>query len=253
MKVLTLFGVAGFWIFAGTLHAQGILVITQETRNGVVSTNQLELDQTHARLETRVDGTVRAFIYDPVARAANAIDLKKKTYTEYSKKTRTRGLSQVQLPQSGERARATNIDDIDVGGVHRRSARDMADLVAIQFQKSGVDRVGRWSCTKYEGFRGKEKVAEVCAADAKQFDVIAGDFTPARQLAGLIPEIADKAVVYKTATEQGFSGVPLRQTLYTNGKISSVIEIKEFRHSSFPASTFELPPGVMKEEPVAVK
>jgi hypothetical protein len=56
-----------------------------------------------------------------------------------------------------------------------------AQEVRVEYKPAGSDQVGQWSCTKYEGFRGQEKVAEVCAVDPKEFGLTPSDFEVIKQ------------------------------------------------------------------------
>jgi hypothetical protein len=120
-----------------------------------------------------------------------------------------------------------------------------------QFRPAGSDKVGQWSCSKYEGFRGEEKISEVCTVDPKDLGLAASDFDVAKQLADFLktisPQSADQNVIIGTPEDQGFSGVPVRRISYLNGKVSSTSELKEVKHETFPTSTFEVPAGFTKQ------
>jgi hypothetical protein len=122
-----------------------------------------------------------------------------------------------------------------------------------QYKQSGSDRVGQWSCTKYDGYQGTTKVMEICAVDPKDFGVTLADFEIAKHLAeflaGFIPQAANQIVVAGTTADQGFNGIPVRRTTFVNGKPDTVSEIKELRREAIPASVFEVPAGFKREGP----
>ena len=129
-----------------------------------------------------------------------------------------------------------------------------AQEVRVEYKPAGSDKVGEWSCAKYEGFRGQEKVSEVCTVDPKEFGLTASDFDVAKQMAefykALVPQgfAQQQFIINPGAPEQqGFPGVPVRRTTFENGKVSSVTDIKEFRRQSFPTSTFDVPAGFTKQ------
>jgi hypothetical protein len=247
-------------LFAQALQAQGILFVEQETRNGKTTTNQVQLDKTHMRAESHSSGDDVAFVYDAGAQVVRSINLDKKTYMEIDRsqiqqmqQQAQRGLSQIdeQLKNLSPQQRAIVEQAMrGRGGVIGATA---APPAKTEYRQAGMDKVGQWTCTKYEGFRGQDKVAEVCTVDPKEFGVTPADFDVARQLADFLksmsPQMSDQTIVYGTAADQGYSGVPVRRTTYTGGKVASVSEIKEVRHENFPASTFEVPAGFRKENP----
>ena len=118
------------------------------------------------------------------------------------------------------------------------------------FKKTGTGKVGQWACTTYEGFRGAEKVAEVCAADSG-IDLTAADFQVVQQLAdqmkSMAPQTADQLAVYGTAESQGFAGFPVRRVTFKNGRPDTTTELTELKREAIPASAFDVPAGFKKQ------
>ena len=85
-----------------------------------------------------------------------------------------------------------------------------------EYRKTGSDRVGKWACDKYEGYRGDQKVSELCTVNPSVLGVTAADFEIARQAAKffeqLAPQNADQMFSVGGA-EQGFSGIPVRSVV----------------------------------------
>src|SRR5262249_25197178 len=63
----------------------------------------------------------------------------------------------------------------------------------VQYKVAGSDKVGQWTCTKYEGFTGAQKTTEICTVDPKDLGVTAADFDIARQLAEFMRSLAPAA------------------------------------------------------------
>jgi hypothetical protein len=65
-----------------------------------------------------------------------------------------------------------------------------------------------------------QKVAEICVADPKDLGVTAGDFEIAQHLGSfveiLFPQAANQIVFAGTVADHGFSGIPVRRTVYVN-------------------------------------
>ena len=96
-----------------------------------------------------------------------------------------------------------------------------AGSAPITYAKIGTDKVGKWTCDKYEGSRDGEKVSELCTVPPATLGFTPGDFEVTKQMAEffakLVPQGGDQMFRIGTATANGFSGVPVRTVTFTNG------------------------------------
>jgi hypothetical protein len=237
------------------LQAQGIVMVEQQTREGQTSTSQIQLDKTHIRAESRASGENAAFVFDEGSQTARIFNMDKKTYMELN-----RGMMQQmqqQLAQMQEQLK--NMPPQQRAAIEQAMrGRGMpgapgAQPVKTEYRQTGSDRAGQWSCTKYEGYQGQQKVIEICTVDPKDLGVTPADFEVARHLAeflqSMMPQAANQIVIAGNASEQGFSGIPVRRTVFVNGRADMVSEIKEVRREAIPASAFEVPSGFRQENP----
>jgi hypothetical protein len=250
-------------LFTGsTLHAQGILFVQEESRDGKANTNQVWMDKTHIRAEYQSSGERTAFVFDAGAQVLRVINLDTKTYQEITKAQLEEMRQQMggamtqasaaqrqmeeQLKNMPPQQRAM-IEQMMRGRGGMPGMPPAMQTVRPEYRQTGSDKVGQWACTKYEGLKGQEKVAEVCTVDPGEFGLTPADFNVAIQLSEfirtLMPQAADHVAVYGTPQDQGFSGIPVRRNSYANGRATSVSEVKEFRRESFPSSIFEVPAG----------
>jgi Domain of unknown function (DUF4412) len=231
------------------LHAQGIVLVEQQTRNGQSSTNQIQLDESHIRAESHASGESMVFLFDDGIQTARLLNIDQKTFIEISRDV----LQQTQQQLSAVQAQLQNLPP-EQRNVLEQALRARGGLPGgaqaapkTAFRQTGSDRVGRWSCTKYEGYRGQEKVSEICTVDPKEFGATGSDFEVAKHFADFLsssmPQISNQIIVAGNATDQGFSGIPVRRITYANGSVESSSEIKEVRREAIPASVFEVPPG----------
>jgi hypothetical protein len=240
-------------------EAQGILFVQKETVNGQSFTNQVQLDKSHMRAESRAGGNPTAFIFDGQKQTALIVDMTKKTYTEINKADADRLRQQASSAMSQMQAQLSNlppeqrqiVEQMMRGRGGLPGAPAAPAVAKVQYRPAGSGKAGQWSCTKYEGFTGQEKTDEICTVDPKEFGLMPSDFDVARQLADFVksmsPGAADRMVFNGTVQDQGYAGIPVMHTSYRNGAVQSVSEIVEFRHESFPASTFDPPAGFTKE------
>ncbi len=241
-------------VTARPLQAQGVLFIQQETRDGKTSVSQVQLDKTHIRAESRATGENTAFTFDAASKTVRSINLDKKTYMEINGAQ----LQQLQQQMTQMQEQLKNMPPQQRALMEQAMrGRGMPGMGAVSapltYRQTGSDKVGQWACTKYEATRGQEKIMEVCTVDPKEFGLAPSDFDVAKQLAdflkSLVPQAGDQIVLYGSAADQGFSGIPVRRTVYLNGRVESVSELKEFRRETFPASVFDVPAGFRRENP----
>jgi hypothetical protein len=131
------------------------------------------------------------------------------------------------------------------------AGRGQAAPAPITYRRTGTSKVGEWTCTTYEGLRGTEKVAEVCAAEGNVISLTAADFTLARQAIDVVkliapPELIERIPVYGTVQSQGFAGFPVKRTNFRNGQPEVTTELMEIKREAIPASNFDVPAGYNK-------
>jgi hypothetical protein len=122
----------------------------------------------------------------------------------------------------------------------------------ITYKRTGASKAGQWACTTYDGFRGADKVTEVCAAEGSALGLTASDFRIVQQLAyflrSIAPQQIDQLALYGTGENQGYSGFPVRRVVFRNGKPESTSELVELRREAIPASAFAVPDGYKKQD-----
>lgn len=236
---------------AGTLHAQGVVMVQEETRDGKTSTNQIQMDASHMRMESHASGRHSAFVFDAPAKVARILNLEQQTYVE---------IDQAQMQQMRQQMTAMQEKLKNLPPQQREMFEQMmrgrggmgAPPPPPEYKQTGADKVGAWPCTKYEAYTAGRKTAEICAADPGVFGLSASDFAVATQLGefvrSMVPEMGDQTVMFGAASEQGFSGVPVRRTTFVDGKVTATSEIKEFRRAPVPASAWEVPAGFKRQE-----
>jgi len=120
-----------------------------------------------------------------------------------------------------------------------------------EYRRAGTDKVGKWTCDKYEGFQNNEKVSEVCTVDPATLGFALADFDVSRQLdeffKKLVPQNADQLFTFGKADEQGYSGVPVRRRFTIAGR-ETTTEVTDVSRQTFADATFALPDGFSKED-----
>jgi hypothetical protein len=134
----------------------------------------------------------------------------------------------------------------------RGLATAAASSASTEYKKIGTDRVGKWTCDKYEGTRNGEKVSEVCTVAPTALGFSPADFEVTKQMAEffskLMPQGAEQMFRIGASTPTHFAGVPVRSITFRNGAADGVSEITDVSRQSFPDSTFAVPAGYQKRD-----
>jgi uncharacterized protein DUF4412 len=256
-QTLTALGAAMVLNAAAAGAADGILIAQKMTSaTGAVTTSQIQIEKTRMRAETAgASGRRQAMVFDGTEQVMRTIDDQAKTYTEMTKADLDRmsaqmsgamGQMQEQMKNLPPEARARMEEMMKGRGI------SPAGSEPIVYKKIGTDKVGKWTCDKYEGTRGSEKVSEICTVSPATLGFTAADFEVTRQMAEffakLVPQGADQLFRIGTATANGFSGLPVRTVSFTNGAPGATTEITDAGRQNFPDSTFAVPAGYTKRE-----
>jgi hypothetical protein len=230
---------------------QGVVMVMNEASGSQKMQARMQLDRTHVRTEIRDQGRLMAVTYDADAGVMRMIDDNGRTYTEITEAD----LKQMAGALAQLSSQLGNLPPEVVKQLGGRGIPGMPGRGAaperITYKRTGTGAVGQWSCTTYDGFRGSEKVAEICAAESG-VDLTAADFQVVQRLAEMMrsmnPQGAEQMAVYGTAESQGFAGFPVRRVTFRNGKPDSTSELAELRREAIPASVFAVPAGYKKQE-----
>jgi len=196
------------------LSGQGLTVTMKETGPAGQTTPILQTDRTHARLD--IPSLASQVLYDSATKTLRLLVPLAKIYREYT-------------PAS-------------VQGIAPAAAGGRGPAL-ITYRRTGSSKVRDWTCMTYEGFRGSEKVTELCAAEGTAIGLTAADFTAAQQAIDLArpfaaAEIIDRIPVYGSVTSQGFAGFPVRRVNFRNGQPDTTTELVEFKREAVPAANF---------------
>jgi hypothetical protein len=208
------------------LYGQGLTVTMKETGPVGQTAPTLQTDRTHARLD--IPSLASQLVYDSATKTLRTLVPLLKIYREYTPAT----------VQELVAAAAT-------------SGRGQPTPVRVTYKRTGTSKVGEWPCSTYDGFRGTEKVYEVCAAEGSSIGLTAVDFAIVQQAMDLAraiapPETIERIPVYGSVQSQGFVGFPVRRVSFRNGQPETTTELIGFRREAVPAAAFETPPGFNK-------
>ena len=201
---------------------QGLTVVLSQTGGGASPTQPtMQLTATRGRFD--VPGLGQVF-YNAETKTMRVIPAILKAYLEYT-------------PHSVQQLVA--------------AGRGVAPQPRIIYRRTGTSKVKEWPCTLYEGTRGAEKLTEICVAQGGGIALAAADFAIVQAAIDLAAPITaqdalDRIPVYGTTAKHGFSGFPVRRTLFRAGQPPIVTELVELRRGAVPPESLDVPPGYSK-------
>jgi hypothetical protein len=204
---------------AAPVFGQGLTLAMKETGPAGQTAPTMQIDATHARLD--IPSVASQVLYDAPTKTLRVVIPLFRSYREYTPTT----LRESKAAEAG---------------------RGQTALAKILYKRAGTSKVKDWPCTTYEGFRGTEKVVEVCAAEGKAIGLTAADFTLAQQAIDMTkgvapPEMIERIPIYGTAQSQGFAGFPVRRVIFRNGQPEVTTELVDIRREAISASAFTVP------------
>jgi hypothetical protein len=235
--------------------ADGIQITQRVNAGANPTTTQMQVEATRMRTQiTDPNGSSQVIIFDGPKQVMYMVDAAKKTYTEITKSDLERMQSQMQgmmaqmqaalekMP-AGQRAQMEALMKGRMGGM-------AATAPKIESKRAGTDKVGRWTCEKYEVFINGEKSSDVCTVDPSALGFTVKDFEVSRQLASffqaLVPQMAAQVSVVGQVETQGFAGFPVRATTVVAGRTITT-ELVEASRQTFADSLFTVPAGFTKQ------
>lgn len=236
--------------------ADGVLIVEKTTTAGSSQTHQIQVEKSRMRAEIAGPGGEKtAVVFDGTRQVIWIINLDRKTYNEMTKADVDRMGGQMAGAMAQMEAQLKNMPPEQRAQIEAMMrGRGMPGAGAApakpEFRRAGTDKVGKWTCDKYEAYLNNQKTSEVCTIDPKELGFGAADFDVTTQLADffrkLNPQGADNMFSFGKTDEQGFSGFPVKR-VSGSGQRQTITETTDVSRQNFPASTFEVPQGFQKE------
>src|SRR5689334_15706220 len=216
----------------------GVKIISENTDLATkkVSTDTILLDANRLRTESD-DGRVVMFLTDGGRNRIVMLDKTKNTYQEIDQQMMDQLGQQMAGMTAQMEAAMKNVPPEQRAMVEKMMKGKMPQAAAAApktiYTAKGSGSVNGFSCTKYEGMRGAEKVADVCAGVPAQLKLSASDmqiFEKMREFSNsLLSSLANspvKITVPTNSLEAGYEGFPIQKTEFDNGQPTKRGELK---------------------------
>jgi hypothetical protein len=249
---------AAMMLSAAAIEAADGVLIAQKTTSssGTATTHQTQIEQTRMRSETAgPTGRKMTLVFDGAAQVMRTIDDDAKTYTEMTKADLDKMSAQMSGAMTQMQEQMKNMPPEArkrMEAMMQGRGAAAGATAPTEYKKIGTDKVGKWTCDKYEGTRNGEKVSELCTVAPASLGFTLGDFEVTRQMAEffakLVPQGADQMFRVGSNAPNGFTGLPVRTVIFRNGAPSITSEITDVSRQNFPDSIFAVPAGYTKRD-----
>jgi hypothetical protein len=257
---LCMVGLSGLPLVA----ADGLLIVEKTTTGTKSDTNHMQIEKDRMRAETTGgNGDKQIVMFDATKQVIDIVNVDQKTYTEMTKADLDALSAQVagaasQISDAMARmppAQRAQIEAMMRGRGMGTPGAPAAPPAKTEYRKTGTDKVGKWTCDKYEGYLNNQKTTELCTVEPRALGLGATDLDITQQLAGFFknmsPQARERVAMIGNPEVQGYSGFPVRRIAFSsNGQVETTKEIVEITHENFSASTYEIPAGFTKTAPM---
>jgi hypothetical protein len=237
-----------------TYAADGVVMVQTVTSGTNVMRSEVQLEPTRMRTEvTDPAGRRQTVIYDGGKDVLYVVDTARKSYMEMTRADAERMGTAMRGAMAAIQQQLASLPPEQRAALEKK----MGALAGLTpdggekpvFRRNGTDRVGEWTCDKYDGFTKGEKTTEVCTVDPKVLGLTVADFAVTLKMAefaaSIMPQMANQMVGIGSP-EQGFSGVPVRAISGPEGNNVTVV-LTEVRRTTFADEIFAIPAGFQKQ------
>jgi hypothetical protein len=248
MKSLTFVAV---WLAAAPVWC-GVRIQMEVTdvKTGTVQKQEMLLDVDRLRVNTTAGGSPNSILFLTDGGRSRIVILNpaRNEYREMDQQT----LNQLSGAMAQMQAQLQNLPPEQRARIEQmlRGRMGRAGGGAAQrttYAAKGSGSINGFACTKYEGMRGTEKVAELCAAKPADLHFDAADF----QALGKLREFASSFLSTMAnspfangrldyLTQAGFEGYPVEHTTFSGGEATSKMQVKSIERASFSDADFSL-------------
>ena len=235
--------------------ADGILITQRVTSGGPPVTVQVQIEATRMRTEMAgPNGAMNVTIFDGGKQVLYIVDPARKTYMEMTKADADRLSAQVQGAMAQMQAQLEKLPPAQRAQMEAMM-KGRAGTVALQYTPTGSDKVGRWTCDKYDVTQNGQKIGEVCSVNPTALGFGATDFAVMGQMAafysGMAPQMSGQLSPVTPIDQGGTSGFPVKSVTTIQGQTTTT-EVVEAGRQTFPDSLFAVPAGFTKQDLIGV-
>lgn len=247
MKRLAFAVVAALPVFAGVrIQMENADLGTNKT-----STQVIMMDNTRLRIDAD-EKTSMMFLTDGGRNRMVILDRSKNTYQEIDEASMKQMAQMATGAMAQMDAAMKNMPPEQRAMMEKMMKGKMpaaaGPAVRTVYTAKGSGTVNAFSCTKYDGVRGAEKVSEICAASASQIKIAPGDYQVFEKMKEFTGSLQDAmknsslgaSMQTSAVTDSGISGFPVQTISFRNGQPASRMELKSVTNTNFSDADFSV-------------
>jgi len=235
-----------------TTGANGVIITAKAVSGGKTETHQIQLDADHLRADT---GDSKVVIFDGARQVLEIVNTDQKTYRELTKADVDRLGEQVSGAMAQMQSQMANLPPEQRARIEAmmkgRGVNPAANAAKPEYRRAGTDKVGKWTCDKYDVYQNGQKEGDVCTVSPSALGLSDTDFAVTRQMqtffAALLKFVpaaqASQLFTLRSFTAEGLAGIPVRRTEPDGDSM----ELSDITRGNVPDSTFQVPAGFQKQ------
>lgn len=258
MKIALTFLTLCIIFSAGSIHA-GIIIKSTEKSNQmkVDMTTTMYVDNDRLRMEMSGSDEKQVIIFRGDKNVFWVVNMDKKSYAEMTQEDMKKLKVQMDKMQEMMKEQMKNLPEEQRKMMEQMMPSGMGNAKVVKTEykkKASGQKVGKWNCDQYEGFKEGKKTSEMWTASWDQIGIKRGDVSGFKKMAEFFDVISQDAMeIMKIGSEewekeQGISGIPVKWVDFMDGQQNSQGEMKEITKKDLDGALFELPSGFEKEE-----
>jgi hypothetical protein len=222
-----------------------------DVKDGTVTKQEMLLDAERLRVNTTTAGSPNSvfFLTDGGRSRVVLLNPARNEYREMDQQT----LNQLSGVMAQMQAQMKNLPPEQRAQIEQLMRGRMGQAGAggavgpTTYTAKGSGSVNGFACTKYEGMRGSEKVAELCAAKPADLHFNPSDFQVFEKMrefaSSFLSAMANSPLAngrMDYLTHAGFEGYPVEHTTFSGGQATSKMEVKSIERASLSDADFSL-------------
>jgi hypothetical protein len=230
----------------------GVRVKAEQTEIKTNETTQQELLLDNDRLRTNERNRSMLFLTDGGRERMVILDPARNEYREMDRQSMEQVSQQLQGAMAQLQSQLQNLPPEQRARLEqmmkgRMGQAGQSAAPRTTYTAKGSGSVNGFACTKYEGMRGAEKVADLCAAKPADVHFNASDFQVIEKMrefgANMLTTLTNSPLANSRVADlmqPGYEGLPVQQTNYSGGEAASKWEVKNIERVSFSDADFSL-------------
>jgi hypothetical protein len=190
------------------------------------------------------DGVTNVTIFDSGKQVLYNIDPARKTYTEMTKADVERLGAQLQGATAQIQSQLEKLPPAE-------RAKMEAMMKGVELKPAGMDKVGRWTCGKFDVILAGQRIGERCTVNLAVLGFTAKDFDVMGQMGAFYsamgPQMAGQVTGQSGIDPSGSSDFPVRTVMMTPGGAATT-ELVEAGRQRLPDSLFAVPAGFTRQD-----